>query len=469
VSGTRRDFLVRSAAFVALPLAQQLDPFVRRASTQRVLVLGAGLAGLCTAYELQRLGHDVTVLEAQTRPGGRVRTLREPFPPGVEVEAGAESVPGAHQITQHYTRELGLSLVPFRVSGTRAFYHVRGQRIVDAEHTRWPLNLTDDERALGLGGLFAKYVDPVTAEVAKRFPAGAVEALRGIDAHTMGTWLRAQGASPAAAELVALGFGTDFGSAAAFVLHGVNSRGGGPAFRIDGGNDRLPRAFANRVTVRYGTPVVSVRQEDERVTVEVSGADGRRSLAADRIVCALPCPAIDRIFDGARLSDAKQRAIREQNYSHTAKVFLQTRTRFWLAGGWSGFVETDLPIERLTPDPGTDATARGALAAYPIGAYARVLERMDDAERVSAALAQARQIFPELGDAFEGGVSYSWATDPWQRGAFALHAPGQIGFIDTLAAREGRIHFAGEHTSVWTGWMQGALESARRVVNEING
>lgn len=94
---------------------------------------------------------------------------------------------------------------------------------------------------------------------------------------------------------------------------------------------------------------------------------------------------------------------------------------------------------------------------------------MNDRERVSAALAQARQIVPELADQFEGGVSYSWAADPWQRGAFALHALGQIAFIDTLAAREGRLHFAGEHTLPWTGWMQGALESARRVVQEING
>ena len=64
--------------------------------------------------------------------------------------------------------------------------------------------------------------------------------------------------------------------------------------------------------------------------------------------------------------------------------------------------------------------------------------------------------------------SKSWGLDSWQRGSFALHTPGQIGFIEILARREGRIHFAGEHTSWWTGWMQGALESARRVVAEMN-
>ena len=104
--------------------------------------------------------------------------------------------------------------------------------------------------------------------------------------------------------------------------------------------------------------------------------------------------------------------------------------------------------------------------AYPIGAYTAALERMSESERVAAALGQAQQIFPELSKAFEGGVAHCWGLDPWQRGAFALHTPGQIGFIEILAAPEGRIHFAGEHTSAWTGWMQGAL-SARRVVREI--
>jgi len=151
------------------------------------------------------------------------------------------------------------------------------------------------------------------------------------------------------------------------------------------------------------------------------------------------------------------------------KVFLQSRTRFWLKDGWSGFVESDLPIERLTPDPGVDSGSRGALVAYPIGAYTSALEQMSEEARVAAARDQAMQMFPHLRSEFEGGLSHCWGLDPWQRGAFALHTPGQIAFIDTLAAAEGRIHFAGEHTSPWTGWMQGALESARRVVREING
>ena len=112
--------------------------------------------------------------------------------------------------------------------------------------------------------------------------------------------------------------------------------------------------------------------------------------------------------------------------------------------------------------------ARGALAGYPIRAYTSTLEQMSEEARVAAARDQAIQMFPDLPSEFEGGLSHCWGLDPWHRGGFALHTPGHIGFIDTLAAAKGRIHFAGEHTSPWTGWMQGALESVRRVVAEIN-
>jgi monoamine oxidase len=436
-----------------------------------VIVLGAGLAGLCTAYELQRLGHDVTVLEAQTRPGGRVRTLREPYPPGLYTEAGAESIPAAHDVTQHYARELGLRLVPTTVPGARSFYYVRGRRVMPGDSPVWPYDLTADERAIGLNGLFTKYVDAAEDEArAAGFPGKGSRALAAWDPLTPGAWLKGRGASAAAADLITLGFGLDFGSAASFLLHGLNSRGGnGPSFRIEGGNDNLPRAFAARIEIRYGTPVVSVKQNDRGVAVIARVNGAAETMTADRAVCALPCPVVGRILDDARISAAKQRAIREQHYSRTVKVFLQTRTRFWLKDRLSGFVETDLPIERLTPDPGADPESRGALTAYPIAGYTAALEKMSEDERVAAALDQARQIFPELSRACEGGVAQCWGLDPWQRGSFALHTPNQIGFIDVLGAAEGRIHFAGEHTSLWTGWMQGALESARRVVREVNG
>src|SRR5436190_11201161 len=313
---TRREFLKWMAAAAILPSFRQVERLERRGPAQRVLVLGSGLAGLCSAYELQNQGHTVSVLEAQMRPGGRVHTLRQPFGPDFYTEAGAESIPGVHDLTQHYARTFGLKLVPNSVPGTRSFYHVRGKRVMNNDAAVWPFDLTDEERKLGLTGLFRKYIEDATQQALKAgFPQRAIVILRAWDSQTPGPWLRSLGASAAAAELMTLGFGTDFGSAASFLLHGLNSRGAAISYRIEGGNDLLPKEFAKRVDVRYGTPVVAVSQDDNGVKVAIRTTGGIATLTADRVVCAIPCPVIGKIFQDARLSDVKQKAIREQYYS----------------------------------------------------------------------------------------------------------------------------------------------------------
>src|SRR5262245_19960538 len=105
---TRRKFLGQ-LAFGAVAAASGLTPLVARSATpKRVIVMGAGLAGLCAAYELGLLGHDVTVLEAQARPGGRVQTLRDPFDDGLYAEAGASRIPTSHELALGYVRKFGL-------------------------------------------------------------------------------------------------------------------------------------------------------------------------------------------------------------------------------------------------------------------------------------------------------------------------------------------------------------------------
>jgi hypothetical protein len=134
----------------------------------------------------------------------------------------------------------------------------------------WPFALTDGERKLGYAGLFRKYVDPDVARARAGIPERIVAALGDLDRYTPGAWLRARGASAAAADVITLGFGTDFGSAASFVLHGVNTQGSAENYRVDGGNDQLPRAFASRVAMdrldAWRTGVGSARRpRDQRL------------------------------------------------------------------------------------------------------------------------------------------------------------------------------------------------------------
>src|SRR5687767_1734071 len=104
----RRTFLQTSVAISAL------IPFgMQAAERRRVVVAGAGLAGLSAAYELDRAGYDVVILEARTRPGGRVYTLREPFSDGLYAEVGAARIQDSHEFTLRYAKQFGLTLDPF--------------------------------------------------------------------------------------------------------------------------------------------------------------------------------------------------------------------------------------------------------------------------------------------------------------------------------------------------------------------
>jgi monoamine oxidase len=97
-----------------------------------------------------------------------------------------------------------------------------------------------------------------------------------------------------------------------------------------------------------------------------------------------------------------------------------------------------------------------------------MLDQMDDEKRIQTVLSDAERVFPGAIDHFETARTKSWTLDPWQQRALSAFGPGQLNFIAEGARREGRIFFAGEHTLRWSGWMQGAIESGHRVVNEIS-
>ena len=127
----RRQFLRRSAIAVAaagLSQSQLSRTIAFNGPAKKVLILGAGMAGLVAAHELTKLGHDVTVLEARMRPGGRVHTLREPFSDGLFAEEGAARIPENHDLTHKYVKEFALPLEPFYPSRLNALRFDRGSR-----------------------------------------------------------------------------------------------------------------------------------------------------------------------------------------------------------------------------------------------------------------------------------------------------------------------------------------------------
>ena len=167
----RRDFLKHSALTAAFFSASSLNVFASdsknigaRNTGKKVIVIGAGLAGLSAAYELNQAGHDVSVLEAQTRVGGRVSTLRDFFSDGLYAELGATFISDVHDLTIKYSKLFGLELVPANTT-LPSVYYLRGKRYVNKGAVDWKLNLTAEEKKLGSDGLWEKYVSPIVKEM----------------------------------------------------------------------------------------------------------------------------------------------------------------------------------------------------------------------------------------------------------------------------------------------------------------
>lgn len=483
----RREFLKRSvfaAAALTLPsweaTAFSQDKLERKGAVKKIVVVGAGLAGLSAAYELTQAGHDVTILEARARPGGRVQTLREPFSDGLYAEAGAMNVFDNHHWTMKYIRHFDLTLDPVAPSGLSSLLYIRGQRIVvkQGQTVEYPLNLTPEEKRLGRRGMWEKYVGTVLKEIGDySAPEWPPNSLKKYDQMTFFEFLRRQGASPDAALLLGLGglggLGDGVHSVSALVLlrEAANRAMLKQNYTIRGGSDLLPQAFARRLTdkIHYGAPVVRIEHEARQVRAIYLQAGARTSLAADHLICTVPFSVLRQIEISPRFSEDKQRAIEQLPYTSVARTYLQTRKKFWLDEGLSGAATIDLSNMLVFDGAPNQTGTRGILESYLVGRPARQMTAMKEQERVRSALGEMEKVHPPIRQYVEVGASKCWDEDEFARGGYAWYKPGQMtSLLPHVARTEGRVHFAGEHASSLFGWMQGAFESGNRVAQEVN-
>lgn len=453
--------------------------------SQRVIILGAGLSGLAAAHELVRAGHDVTVIEARSRAGGRVHTLREPFADGLYAEAGAMFAGGPHVV--RFAEEFGIDFVSPGTGGAGDFlYVVRGERIAmprgggEEPGPEWPLELTDAERRMGMGGMWGEYVMGAVPEIGKPLEGEwPPESIRKYDDMSFADFLASRGASPAAIELLRLdvndmyGQGYESMSALAFLRDWAARRfmgAGGPGGVIPGGTDRLPEAMAAPLAdrIRYGTEAVRIEQEASGVRVRCRKGGAEETLTGDRLVCTLPFSVLRKLEIAPALPRDKRRAIDELPYSTITRVYVQVDRRFWESEGLSGAGYSDGSVPRVLVHPMGRRTERAVVEAHTGKATGTRLAGLSEKERIDFALDALAAYHPDIARHAEGGTSYAWLEDPWARGGYASFAPGQIfAFLPVISRPEGRIHFAGEHTSRLSTSMDGALESGVRAAQEV--
>jgi monoamine oxidase len=462
---------------VADVVAQGLPKAKRPA---RVIVLGAGMAGLVAAYELLRAGHDPILLEARTRVGGRIYTLRDPFAPGLHAEVGAMRIPSAHDLTLAYVKAFKLATLPFAMGNPKGYSYVGGVRRrlgeVAADLDSLGFELAPHERGKTHQQLWNAALAPLLERLAKEGPRSWNWLVENYDHFSTREFLEHCGWSEGAIEMFGL-FANQEALLNSSFLELFREEAGRyyeDMVQIEGGMDLLPRAFVPLLAerIRFGTRIVALEQDADGVSIHYRTAARRHSERGEFAIVTLPFTVLRHIEATPPFSRPKQRALRQLKYDASAKILLQCRRRFWelddgIIGGAS---VTDLPIRNVYyPEQGRE-TGRGViLASYTWSEDAQRWGSLAPADRIAEAVEQLAQIHPQIRDAFEGGTSWMWHDDEFAGGAFALFDPGQQTLLhEAIVSPEGRFHFAGEHASLAHAWIQGSVESGLRAAKEVS-
>lgn len=447
---------------------------------KKVIVVGAGLAGLSAGYELKRAGHTPVILEAQQRVGGRVYTLHDPFTEGLYAEVGAMRIPRAHSLTMAYVEKFGLKMNDFTMDNPNAYFYIGGRKMRASEAHADPslmgFEVSPNEVGKTSGQLYMQALKPLLDMLEKDGDAAWEEIVAKYDGYSTREFLELNGWSEGMIEMFGLLANQESVMNSSFLELFREDSGNyyTNMIEIQGGTDRLPHAFLPELKedIRFGAKMIAMDQSPNDVTIHYQTPAGRFFETADYAIITVPFPVLRHVEVLKPFSRAKNRAIRQLHYDASAKILFQCKRRFWEEddGIFGGGTMTDLPIRNLYyPDHGRE-TGRGViLASYTWSEDAQRWGSLKPDDRIIQALDDVAEIHPQITKEFEVGTSWMWHDDEFAGGAFALFDPGQQSLLhDEIVKPEGRIHFAGEHASLYHAWIQGAFESGLRAAIAIH-
>ena len=508
MSVTRRDFLSRvgqlggySATFSTmqalglLPMKAEAPAFVRAEQSTgkgtRLVVVGAGVAGLVTAYEAKKLGYDVTLLEANSRPGGRVWTGRAgdvvefedgtkqtiEWSKGLYQNMGAGRLPSIHGTTLGYVREFKIPM-EIEVNTSRSTF-LQNDRI-NAGKPYTQRKVVNDSRgqvsellskAVAAGGLdqefsaddkkrlmdFLSYYGPLDktgkykgsdrADL-KQYPgAGSKEMIVNDDTIPLDTILKAN----------FLGY----------EMYEEAWDWQATMFQPKGGMDAIPYSFARALgpVLRLNSPVTAIAKTGKGVTVTYTQNGADKQVVADFCVCAMPLTILRKIK--ADLDPAHQDAVTKAIYRGSYKIPWEG-PRFWetdynIYGGLSFLSQGPSPLWYPSADVFSE---RGILVAGYQDEAIDGFQRMTLPQMFARSRASVERLHPGHAEKLEKPIFVGWKRMKWFEGSWIGAQPSAE--YNVMTQPDGPIYFAGDAMSHVVGWQEGALLSGIRALQMIS-
>ena len=486
---SRRDFVRMLGAAGILTAASGCVPRVARAPARKhgsesVAIIGAGVAGLTTAYRLLQAGIPCEIFEGSERTGGRMLTKYDFNKDGMFCELGGELVDTNHADLIALAKELGVGIQELKGEDKGADLYFFGGK----HHS--------DEQLIPLFQPFAK---KLAADARGIYDAheNFTEKAHKFDRISLADYLAVtgRGVEKWVIDMLGVAYVIEYGrelheqsslnliaylqadTSAGFKLFGDSDE----SKRIKGGSSSLPNALVKalngKVQIRQGHRLVKIGQTGSNITLDFATDGGTKSVKFSRVVCTLPFTML-RLVDGIEnlaLSKKKQAAIAQFGYGDNAKVMYGFTERWWrnsalkLPAASNGSIFTDLPLQCTWETSRGQRGTSGILTNYLGGdAAARQLTP----QSLASFHEQLNRVFPGVSEKFDGKRAImNWPKYKFTRGSYSCPLVGQ--YTTMLKANSepelnGRLIFAGEHTSTdFSGFMNGAVQSGNRAAREI--
>jgi monoamine oxidase len=482
---TRREVIAGGTGLaVAAALSGPL-PRALAATTPRIVVVGAGLAGLSCAYQLKQAGFRADVYEASDRVGGRCWTRRGDFADGQIAEHGGELIDQGHQEVRQLAQSLGLNLdnlLSAQVNGTEDFYYFDRQPYSFEQ-------ATDD-----LKQIWQQIHKDVSAASYPTLFNLSTERGRQLDQMSITDYINRYvpgGMSSKLGQLLDVAYNIEYGaecnvqsSLNMLYLLAYSGQGQlrifGPSnekYHVRGGNDQIATRLADQLSgqIKLGSAMTSIRRNADgtyKLNFALAGG-GSSSTTADRVVLALPFSILRTLdYSKAGFAPLKKTAIEELGMGTNSKLHVQFSDRYWNSIGNNGNTDADTGYQNTWEVTRAQPGASGILVDYTGGNIGASFgpENGTPEQRAQQFLGQVEPVLPGISSHWNGRATIDyWTGYQWTKGSYSYWKVGQYTkFAGMERAIDGACHFCGEHTSIdFQGYLNGAVETGYRAATEV--
>ena len=483
---TRRELLRRAGALgIAGATVSTFPGWMRPANAAaiRIVVVGAGLAGLTCAYRLKQAGYTAQVHEAADRVGGRCWTLRGEFAEDQIAEHGGELIDQGHTEIRQLAQELGLkldNLLQAEANGTEPTYYFEDEHYSYAQATEdlkaiWQ-KVHSDVSAASYPTLYSSYT-----------PRG-----QELDNMSIVDWIEESvpgGISSKLGQLLDVAYNIEYGAECAeqsslnlLYLLGYSGQGQlrifGPSnemYHVVGGNDQIPELMAQELEgqITAGSELVAVKKNsNDTYSLSFKQAASTKTVTADKVVLALPFSILRSSVNLSRagFDKLKMTAISEQGMGTNSKLHVQFDDRHWESLGSNGETFADTGYQNTWEVTRAQSGRSGILVNYTGGNTGASFGSGTPESHARRFLDQLEPVLPGISKRSNGQATVNfWPGYRWAKGSYSYWKVGQYTkFAGAERERQGDCFFAGEHTSVdFQGYLNGAVEIGERAAGEI--